>query len=430
MLEANYLLAVFVAIYVFQVLFSIWLERINLKHLARHGNRVPEIFEGFVDAARLSEMNAYTREKIRLGLIETLCSETTLLLLILSGFLLSMQEAFFHWELPQAAAGPLFFLIPATILYLIDLPFSCYGTFVTEKKYGFTRTAKKMWFLDQLKTGIILIVLFSLLLISVLWMIRVAPSTWWLWAFLTVSLVQILLAGLYPVLIAPIFNKFEPLPDAELAETIKTLMAENGLRVKSILQMDAGKRSGHTNAYFTGMGRTKQIVLFDTLVASHSREEILAVLAHEAGHYRGKHIFKQILIFEILMFAGFYLTYLLMSRPVLYSAFGFHSSLPYAGLFITGILWQKAGFFLQPLSMALSRHFERQADDYAAHLLKSASPLSNALKRMAADNLLNLTPHPLYVRFHYSHPPLIERLTLLEEIDQELTRQQRPTGKD
>ena len=223
-------------------------------------------------------------------------------------------------------------------------------------------------------------------------------------------------------MIAPLFNKFEPVRDEALAGKIQALMAENGIRVKKILQMDAGVRSRHTNAYFTGIGKTKQIVLFDTLLASHTQEEILAVLAHEAGHFRRKHVLKQLAIFEAFFLVAFYLTSLLIEWPPLYAAFGFSAPVTYAGLFLAGIVWQKAGFFLQPVYMAISRHFERQADIFAVNMIGTSAPMTTALRRLAADNLSNLNPHPLYVRFHYSHPPITERVSILEKAGKEFER--------
>jgi STE24 endopeptidase len=217
-------------------------------------------------------------------------------------------------------------------------------------------------------------------------------------------------------LIAPLFNKFEPLQDQELADKVVHLMQSAGLRIKGIFQMDAGKRSGHTNAYFTGLGRTKRIVLFDTLMQSHPQEEILAVLAHEVGHYKGRHIWKQFFFFACSMAAALYLCYRLLNWPLLYQTFGFKISSPYVGLFLLSLLGQKAGFFLSPLYMALSRRFERQADRFSVGLLKSSSSMITVLKRLAADNLSNLFPHPWYVRFHYSHPPLMERIMALEKM--------------
>ena len=191
-------------------------------------------------------------------------------------------------------------------------------------------------------------------------------------------------------------------------------MEHNGMRVKHLFQMDASLRSRHTNAYFTGLGKTKQVVLFDTLIEAHPRDEILAVLAHELGHFKGKHIIKGLFLFEVALLSGLAVTSLFLSWPPLYSAFGFVNAQPYAGLFVIGIFWQKVGFFLQPAAMALSRRFEREADRFAVRAMASSRPLAAALKRTAADNLSNLSPHPLYVRFHYSHPPLIERIERLE----------------
>ena len=223
------------------------------------------------------------------------------------------------------------------------------------------------------------------------------------------------MAILYPVVLAPLFNRFEPVRDQELSAKIREQMEKSGIRVKKILQMDAGTRSRHTNAYFTGIGKTKQIVLFDTLIESHNHEEILAVLAHEAGHYRKKHVLKQLFIFACFSLAAFYGTWLFIQWRLLFTTFGFSAPLPYVGLFLAAVFWRRAGFFLQPLYMAVSRRFEREADSFAVEMLGSGDAMVGAMKRLAADNLSNLNPHPLYVRFHYSHPPVVERVALLEK---------------
>ena len=302
---------------------------------------------------------------------------------------------------------------------MLDLPFDYYQTFVIEEKYGFNQSTKRVWILDHLKSGVLSLVLFSLILSLLLGMIRFSPQRWWLWGFLVLSAVQLLLTILYPILIAPLFNKFIPIQDEALGEKIKTLMEGAGIQIKGIFQMDAGKRSRHTNAYFTGLGKTKRIVLYDTLIQSHPQEEVLAVLAHEAGHFKKKHILKQFLLIESAMLLFFYLTYLLIDWPFLYRTFGFENPKTYAGLLLIGIFWQKAGFFLTPFPMALSRRFEDQADRFAVRLLRSSSAMITGLKRLAADNLSNLFPHPLYVRFHYSHPPLMERIASLQGISAE-----------
>jgi len=178
--------------------------------------------------------------------------------------------------------------------------------------------------------------------------------------------------------------------------------------------MDAGKRSRHTNAYFTGIGKSKRIVLFDTLLASHTEEEILAILAHEVGHWKRRHLLKQIVMLELLSLAVFYTVAKFLDWPLLYQTFGFQQPLPYIGLFLVGALLSPLGYFAQPLESALSRRFEQEADDFVLVLMKTAEPMRRALKRLAADNLANLVPHPLYAWFYYSHPPLRERIERLK----------------
>ncbi len=417
MIEQNYLLFAFIAVYVLQSLFALWLEWLNTRHMKVSSRRVPEAFEGFVDAARLEKITTYTLAKSRTGAIHHIVSDIVFLTIILSGLLVALQRMFVSGGIHPMLSGLLFFMIPALIMYAVEMPFDYYRTFTLEERFGFNRSTLRLWLIDQLKSGLLSLVFFCLLFFPVLWLISAFPRTWWLWGFGIVSAVQILLAAVYPVLIAPIFNKFEPIRDEVLAERIMKLMADNGIQVKRILQMNAGIRSRHSNAYFTGFGKTKQIVLYDTLLEAHPHDEILSILGHEAGHFKERHILKQILLFEVLMLAGFYLTYRLLDWTPLYEAFGFDAPVPYVGLFLISILWQKAGFFLQPVSMAVSRHFERQADVFGARLLCTPRPLMTALKRMASENLSNLTPHPLYVRFHYSHPPLLERLERLDRTD-------------
>jgi STE24 endopeptidase len=412
----NGLLLGFLIVYILQTVFSLWLEYRNRNYLKEKGRSVPQVFEGFIDQQKLDQSRAYTLENSRFSVEEDLFSEIILLIILLSGFLPYLDHLASGWRLPFVWAGLFFFLVPGFISYLLDLPFDYYHTFVIEEKYGFNQSTKRVWITDHLKSGLLSLVLFSLILSLLLGMIRFSPRHWWLWGFLVLSVVQLLLTILYPILIAPLFNKFIPIQDEPLREKIKSLVEGAGIKIKGIFQMDAGKRSRHTNAYFTGLGQTKRIVLYDTLIQRHTQEEVLAILAHEAGHYKRKHILKQFLLVESAMLILFYLTYILIDWPSLYRTFGFESPRTYAGLLLIGIFWQKAGFFLMPFSMALSRRFERQADGFAVRLLNSSQAMITGLKRLAADNLSNLFPHPLYVRFHYSHPPLMERIASLQSI--------------
>ncbi len=410
----NVFWAFFVALYILHFLFFGGLEVLNLRYLRRMGTRCPEMFRGFIDEALYSKTVDYTRDRASLGLTHEIIAEVVLLAMIVSGFLAGVDEKLSEVFDSPIFRGLVFFLTPALILYLIGLPFSYRRTFVVEERYGFNRTTLSRWVADHLKSGALSILIFSPLLVLVLWFIKTYPATWWIWAFGAVSAVQLLVVVLYPCCIAPLFNRFQPLGDRSLAEKVQDLMDRNGIVVKRILEMDAGTRSRHSNAYFTGLGRTKQIVLFDTLIEAHPHEEILAVLAHEVGHFKGRHILKQLVLSEIGLLLGLYLTSRLLDWPPLTSSFGFENAPQYAGLFILMILWQKAGAFLMPLFMAQSRRYEREADACSASMLGAAAPLVTAFKRMAAHNLSNLVPHPLYVAFHYSHPPLAERIELLE----------------
>jgi STE24 endopeptidase len=323
------------------------------------------------------------------------------------------------WGLSLIPAGLFFFVVPGGISWLLELPFDYYQTFIIEERFGFNQSSGRVWLADQIKSGLLSLVLLILVLSLLLGIIRLSPGYWWVWGFLSLSAFQLLLTILFPVLIAPLFNKFIPIQDEVLGEKIKQMMEKAAIPIKGIFQMDAGKRSRHTNAYFTGLGRTKRIVLYDTLIQNHPHQEILAVLAHEAGHFKKRHILKQFLLMETGLFFFFYLFSCILDWPLLYTTFGFQVPRVYAGLLLIGVMIQKAGFFLMPFPMALSRRFENEADAFAVMLMQSAESMITGLKRLAADNLSNLFPHPCYVLFHYSHPPLLERVESLQSLSGE-----------
>jgi len=414
MVELNWLLFWFLFLYMGQSAFNIWVERINLIHSQRRADKAPAGFEEFIDESKLARTTEYARAKTRVGMLEEIVSDVTILMILLSGLLPLIVRWSDKLGLSLIAAGLLFFFVPGLIHFLVELPFSYYNAFVVEQEFGFNRSTLKLWTIDHIKGGLVTAVLFAAIFSILLLFISWSPRFWWFWGFLLLSAVQLVMAILYPVVLAPLFNRFEPVRDEELSAKIKAQMEKSGIRVKKILQMNAGIRSRHTNAYFTGIGKTKRIVLFDTLIESHTQEEIVAVLAHEAGHFKKKHVLKQLLIFASFSLAAFYATWLFIQWPLLLSTFGFSAPLPYVGLFLAGVFWSKTGFFLQPLYMMISRRFEREADIFAAEMLGGGAAMAGAMKRLAADNLSNLNPHPLYVWFHYSHPPIVERVALLE----------------
>lgn len=414
MITINSFLIAYIFIYLASTVLDITIDLVNAAHLKRYGGRAPEGFQGIIDEKRLSLMECYTRDNTTFGVLKTAATKSVFLIIILSGLL--------PWFLGiikgchYIPAGLLFFMLPGLIGFLVEIPFDYYHTFRIEEKFGFNTNTIRTWAIDHIKSIFITVILFSLLISVLLLMIKHAGNGWWFWAWLFFISFQLLMTVLYPTLIAPLFNRFEPVRDKELDADIRELAVKEGLHVKEIFQMDAGKRSTHTNAYFTGLGKTKRIVLYDTLIASHEKDEILAVLAHEIGHLKLGHIKKMIFMITAASFILFFLISKVLEWGLLYESFGFQSMPPYAGLFLIGLILEPVGFFLLPLSMSLSRRHERQADDYVYRALKDTAPLVNALKKMASDNLSNLRPHPVYVRFHYSHPPIIERIKRLEDM--------------
>jgi len=407
----HFFFVLFLGVYLLQTAASLGTEFLQGRHWERNA-QVPPEFREQVGPGDYRRAMAYARDRRHLTLIETAVSDGVLLIVILCGVLPWLQGTLDAGGPGPVVAGWLFFMFLALLEGVPGLAFDYYSTFVVEERHGFNRSTRKLWVTDQLKGAFLSVVLLSLLLISVLGTMEIFPSTWWLWSFVVVSVLQVVLVLLYPVLIAPWFNTFSPLEDSGLEEEIRRLMETGGVQLEGLYQMDAGRRSGHTNAYFTGLGRAKRVVLFDTLLQSHPREEVLAVLAHELGHFKKKHVMKHLVAVELLLLGGLYAASLLVDQPGLAAAFGLRPA-PYAGLFLAGVLLQKSAFFLQPLPMALSRRFEGEADRFAARL-RGPKAMAGALKRMAADNLSNLSPHPLYVWLHYSHPPLVERVRALE----------------
>jgi STE24 endopeptidase len=311
----------------------------------------------------------------------------------------------------------IFFGVLALISGACGIPFDLYHTFVLEKKYGFSTITLRLWFTDLVKSIVISVILMGVLISALMAFIHYLPKSWWFWAWVFFTLFEILMMWIYPVVIAPLFNKYEPIKDETLRDQITALMAKVGLKAKGIYQVDEGKRSRHTNAYFTGIGKTKRIVLFDTLLASHSAEEILSVLAHEIGHWKKKHILKQLVFMIAASLVVLYVVYCLAGVPVLYRAFDLPPAPLYAGLFLVSLYFSCIGFFLSPIGSGIMRRYEREADRMAVELTGTSVHMISALKRLAKDNLSNLHPHPLYVWFYYSHPPLLERINNLQAIE-------------
>lgn len=411
----NGLLVAFLILFAVTALCRWLLMRLNIRHLQRHGQEIPEVFRGEIDGETLVKITDYTIESSRFRSCEHLFDDSLILVLLLSGILPWLLSLILSWNLHFIPSGLIFFGVIIVITGLPGIPFTLYHTFVIEKRHGFSTTTPGLWLTDLAKGLVVSACLLGLLLGSFLSLLFYTPETWWFWAWLLFALFQLLMLWLFPVLIAPLFNRYEPVKDASLNEALVALMSRVGLKTKGVYQVDEGKRSRHTNAYFTGLGKTKRIVLYDTLLASHRPEEILSVLAHEIGHWKKKHLLKQLAFMEAASLVIFYLAYRITVWPPLYETFGFPEVIPYVGLLLLGFLSGPVFFFLSPLGAMTARRFEREADDFAFALTGTHQPFIDALKRLAKDNLANLHPHPLYAWFYYSHPPLTERIARLQQ---------------
>lgn len=410
------ILMVFLILFLGRLIWRFFLQQVNIGHLRSHGKEIPDVFRGVIDEATLNKMVDYTYDNSRLENKENATEdilELAIIFLLLP--VLVAKIAGLQWHLIWQAL--IFFGTLLVLGGVVGMPFDIYHTFVLEKKYGFSTITWKLWLTDLVKSVLISAILMGVLLSAFMAFILYWPNSWWFWAWVFFTAFEILLLWLFPVVIAPLFNKYEPIKDEELKGKIEALLSKVGLKAKGIFQVDEGKRSKHTNAYFTGIGKTKRIVLFDTLLASHSQDEILAVLAHEIGHWKKKHILKQLIFMIAASFVGFYLIFLLVNWPPLYEAFGLYQTPVYAGLLLVSLYFSCIGFFFSPLGARISRRYEREADQMANDLTGTSEPMMNALKRLAKDNLSNLHPHPWYVWFYYSHPPLLERIEYLKAMD-------------
>ncbi len=412
MISFNAYLIAYICIYLISAALKIALERLNINYIEKYGKTVPDTFQGVISEEELKNIIRYTSDNFRFKLVRTIVVKSFFLLIIISGILPWLVDHLANTNF--LLAGVVFFGCIGLAEVLVGLPFDYYHSFVIEDRYGFNTKTIKIWISDLIKFLLVMIVLGGLLLSALLLMLKYAGMNWWIWAWGVFMCFQLLMTVIYPTIIAPLFNKFTPLEESHLKTDIEKLAKKEDIKIEGIYQMDATRRTRHTNAYFSGLGKAKRIVLFDSLIQSHSQEEVLSILAHEIGHLKKNHIKKQLVISSVVSLFLFFIASKLITYCVMYESFGFSKTPHYVGLFLVGILWEPVSFFLSPIGMAISRKFEKEADFYSIDIIKRAKPLSTALKKMAKENLSNLRPHPMYVFFNYSHPPLLERIEYLE----------------
>jgi STE24 endopeptidase len=388
---------------------QLWLERLNQRHVRAHAGAVPEPFRDTMDATTYARSVEYTLARSRLSRAEMTCDAAVLLAVLFSGVLpwgLGLLEA---WLGTSAWAMAAFVFTAGVVLTLPGLPFAWHEQFHIETRFGFNTTTPRLWWTDRAKALLLSVLLGYPLVVLILKVAEWTGPSWWLWAWVCVMGWQLLMVVLAPTLILPLFNKFTPLPEGSLRERLLALARRTSFQAAGIQVMDGSKRSRHSNAFFTGFGRARKIVLFDTLIAQLNEPELEAVLAHEIGHYRRRHIMKMLTWSAAGLLAGLAALGWLAQQAWFCGAFGFEPGPLAPALLLFMLLGGAVTFWVSPAMHWLSRRHEFEADAFAAETVRAAEPLIAALRRLSEKNLSNLTPHPFYSRFYYSHPTLLER---------------------
>ncbi|MBM4147194.1 MAG: M48 family metallopeptidase [Nitrospira sp.] len=378
--------------------------------MKRCGLSIPPEFEGMIDEPLLKKVQEYETEKNRCSFVSSIFGNIVTIIFIFGGLLGVYNSWVSSLNRPFVLSGIIFFLLLSYATSIISMPFSLFVTFKIENKFGFNVMTPKLWLTDFLKSLALSTVLTGIVLSIGLWLIQSSPDYWWIWVWGFFLIFSLFMMYISPYVIEPLFNKFTPIEEPELEDRIKNLMQKADIRVSRVFKMDASKRSKHTNAYFSGIGKVKRIILYDTLLEKMDHDEILAVLAHEAGHWKKKHILKMIIAAEIVSFIGIYISFRILQTDFLADIFQIQKTTFYAKLVLLGFIGGILSFPFTPLGSYVSRRFERQADKFAYELTGNREAMASALIKLSKDNLSNLHPHPLYAAFYYSHPPVIERI--------------------
>jgi STE24 endopeptidase len=403
---------IFVAALLLSTGLHLWLDQRHLRHVLAHRDQVPADFFGRIELADHRKAADYTAAKVRLGFIETLVDALVLLLFTLGGVLALVDSGLRETFGVGHIQGLALFATVGVIGFVIGLPASLYRSFVIEERFGFNKLTWKLWLVDLIKGAALTVAIGGPLLYAVLWLMDAMGRNWWLYVWLLWLATNLLILFLYPTVIAPLFNKFTPLEDASLKQRIEALLTRCGFASSGLFVMDGSKRSAHGNAYFTGFGRAKRIVFFDTLLEKLAPQEIEAVLAHELGHFRHKHVVKRIALMGVMSLAFLWLLGQLIDQPWFYAGLGVGAGSTAMGLMLFSMVLPVFLFPLAPLTSALSRQHEYEADAYAAKQT-AAADLIAALVKLYRDNAATLTPDPLHSLFHDSHPPASQRIARL-----------------
>lgn len=386
------------------------LSALNRAEVRRHAAEPPPAVAAMMDPATYAKSVKYTLERSQFGVLTSVFDTLVLMLFVFGGVLPVLFDHVVSWGAADAVwTRTLFILLAGVLLSVPSLPFEWWEQFRLEARFGFNQSTPRLWLTDKLKGLLLVFGIGFPLLWALLSLVAWVGASWWIWGFALVFGFQLAMLVLYPKLILPLFNKLTPLPEGDLRTRLLALGDRTGFQAKTIEVMDGSKRSAHSNAFFTGFGRFRRIVLFDTLIAQLSPEELEAVLAHEIGHYRRGHIPKMIALSALTLLAGFGVIAWLASSPWFNQAFGFPPGELAPAFLLFGLLSGAVTFWFSPLMNLLSRKHEYEADAFARQAVGGPGPMVAALRKLAQKNLSNLTPHPWFSAFFYSHPTIVER---------------------
>ena len=409
----NTYLAVILTILIVEYFFNLLVETLNLKNIKTN---LPDEFTNIYDSEKYKKSQRYLKETTRFELsTDTLMTFLTIAFILAGGF--NIVDRFSrNFGFGNIVTGLIFAAIIMLIMQIINIPFSAYSTFHIEEKYGFNKTTVKTFILDIIKSWLLIIILGGIIFSVILWFFGKTGEFAWLYCWAAVTIFQIFVMFLAPVVIMPLFNKFIPIKDCELKTTLEDYAGKENFKIKGIFTMDGSKRSTKSNAFFTGFGKFRRIVLFDTLIEKHSIDELVSILAHEIGHYKKKHLLIHLLISSITSGIMFFILSFFLNNPGLFKAFKMEHTSIYASLFFFGFLYAPIEMITSIFSNILSRKNEYQADEYSVKTYKKPDAMILALKKLSIDNLSNLTPHPFKVFLSYSHPPVLERIKSIREL--------------
>ncbi len=408
----------FLALFLIGLALHVILNLLNQKFIYRRAS-LPEFFQGKMTEETFSKSRLYALEHLRFDLFSLFYGNAMSLIILFSGLLPALNGAFTHLSILSISPltqGVITLLTLIVLQSITQIPVEIYSTFHLEGRYGFNTMTWKLYIVDMLKRALLTLVIAVPILYAILAFIESTGKYWWLWIFLFVSGLQLFLMVAYPLWIAPLFNRFKPLADGPLKQALLDMAEKANFPTQDIYVMDGSRRSNHSNAYFTGFGKWRRIVLYDTLVNQMTIPELVSVLAHEIGHYKKKHIYKSLAFYFVGMGLLLYLFSLLLHWLPLYQAFGLEKASHAMGLFLFFTSISVFSILISPWRNRISRQHEYEADAYSAGLCKDRESMQNALLKLAEKNLSNLTPHPWYSAFYYSHPTILERMTALARI--------------